>query len=105
MEINFVHIESSALTATTNKYSASTAASAANTTINTKWNKKTAIKPRAKKTKIDEEMIEVCAIVYDCASQHPNFNLNECLDQYPIDDICGFGDDVFRDQVNVSKYY
>jgi hypothetical protein len=65
--------------------------------------KKTAIKPRAKKTKIDEEMIEVCAIVYDCASQHPNFNLNECLDRYSIDDICGFGDDVLRDQVKCIK--
>jgi exonuclease VII large subunit len=65
--------------------------------------KKTAVKPRAKKTKTDEEMIEVCAIVYDCSSKHPNFNLNECIDRYPIDEICGFGDDVFRDQVKSIK--
>jgi len=29
-----------------------------------------------KKPKIDEEKIEVCAIVYDCSSKHPNSHLN-----------------------------
>ena len=52
-----------------------------------------------KKPKIDEEKIEVCAIVYDCSSKHPNFHLNQCIDRYQIDEICGFGEDVFRDQI------
>jgi hypothetical protein len=61
--------------------------------------KKTSPKPKSRKAKIDEEMVEVCAIVYDCSPKHPNYHLNECIDRYPAEEICGFGEEVFRDQV------
>ena len=45
-------------------------------------------------------MVEVCSIVYECSPKHPYFHLNECIDRYPIEEICGFGDEVFRHQVS-----
>ena len=63
--------------------------------------KPTQTKPRAKKVKFEEEMVEVCAITYECPSNKPpNYFLHGHIDKYPIEDICGFGQDVRKSDVS-----
>jgi hypothetical protein len=63
-------------------------------------------KTKIKKVKVDEEKVEECAVLYDCINKmHPNFHLNTDLDRFPIKDICGLNETVFKKDVSFSIYF
>ena len=56
-----------------------------------------------RKAKNQEELVDAVAIEYKITShKHPNYHLDGCIDRCPIDDIEGFGSDIFITDVSKS---
>jgi hypothetical protein len=56
-----------------------------------------------RKAKNQEELVDAVAIKYKVTShKHPNYHLDGCIDRCPIEDIEGFGTDIFITDVSKS---
>ena len=66
---------------------------------------KKVVRPKNKKTKPEDEKIEVCFIIYECSNNlYSNFHLHKHVDRYPIEEICGFNEIVFKNDVSFSLH-